>query len=467
MSELIEKALRTATDTKAIEFGPGAVRRVGAMFTSLFPGKKAQIVADENTFGAAGKAVRQSLRDAGVVLENPYIFPGKPTLYADYTQVEKLREFLRPRTDAAVCSIGSGTLNDIAKLASGELKRPYMNVCTAASVDGYAAFGASISRDGFKITRSCPAPAGLVADTQIIAAAPQRLTSTGYGDLIEKIPAGADWILADELGIEPIVDPVWKLVQGPLRESLARPERVGRADPQAVALLAQGNVMSGLAMQALRSSRSASGAGHQFSHVWEMEGHGLDWEPPLSHGFKVGVGTVASCALWQEALALDVNSIDVDAVVARAPSDAEVEQRVRMFLEPRIAREAVHHAVGKNLQGDRLRERIHSIQEHWDAIRQRCSAQLITPERAAEHLRAAGAPYHPEMIRIEWDRFRLTHFKAQMIRPRYTVFDLLVDLGQLTGVVNHLFSPEGYWGKHRHPQAAKRAPLADVAGGRA
>lgn len=460
MSELIDKALRSATDTKAIEFGPGAVRRTGQLFARLFPGKKAQIVADENTFGAAGAAVRRSLREAGVSLERPYMFPGKPTLYADYTEVEKLREFLRPRIDVVVCSIGSGTLNDIAKLASGELERPYMNVCTAASVDGYAAFGASISRDGFKITRSCPAPAGLVADTDVIAAAPQRLTSTGYGDLIEKIPAGADWILADELGIEPIVDPVWRLVQGPLRESLSHPESIGRADPDAVALLAQGNVMSGLAMQALRSSRSASGAGHQFSHVWEMEGHGLDWEPPLSHGFKVGVGTVASCALWQEALALDAGSIDVDAVVARAPSDVEVEERVRMFLTPRIAREAVRHAVGKNLVGDALRQRVRAIQEHWDAIRERCSAQLISPEEAAEHLRAAGAPYHPEMIRIGWDRFRLTHFKAQMIRPRYTVFDLLVDLGQLTAVVNHLFGPEGYWGRHRHPQEVRGGSLA-------
>lgn len=466
MSEAIDQALREATETRAIEFGPGAVHRAGAMFARLFPGKRAQIVADENTFGAAGAAVGHSLREAGVPMGDPYVFPGRPTLYGDDTEVEKLREFLRPRADAAVCSIGSGTLNDIAKLAAAELGRSYMHVCTAASVDGYTAYGASISRDGFKITRPCPAPAGLVADTDIMAAAPQRLTSTGYGDLIEKIPAGADWILADELGIEPIVAPVWELVQGPLRETLSQPRRVGRADPQAVAALAQGNIMSGLAMQALRSSRSASGAGHQFSHVWEMEGHGLDWEPPLSHGFKVGVGTVASCALWQEALALDVGSIDVDARVARAPSDAEVEERVRMLLQPRIARESVPHAVGKNLQGDRLRERIQVIRDHWEAITLRCAPQLLTPDEAAEHLREAGAPSHPEAIRIEWDRFRLTHFKAQMIRPRYTVLDLLADLGELTAVVNRLFGPAGYWGRHRHPEAAEGIPSAGVAGGR-
>ena len=67
-------------------------------------------------------------------------------------------------------------------------------------------------------------------------------------------------------------------------------------------------------------------------------------------------------------------------------------------------------------------------------------------------LKTAGAPYHPEMIKIDWDRFRETHFKAQNIRNRYTILDLLVDLNKTEEVVDKLFSPEGFWGKHRHPE---------------
>ncbi len=454
----IDRALRFATDTKAIEFGRDVLGRTGDLFARLFPGKKVIVVADENTFGAAGESVVQSLSDAGVASAELYIFPGTPTLYAGYDNVEMLREHLRPLQDTIVCSIAAGTLNDIAKLASGELGRPYMNVCTAASVDGYAAFGASISRDGFKITRDCPAPAGLVADLDVMAAAPRRLTATGYGDLIEKIPAGADWILADELGIESIDAQVWELVQGGLRDALAEPERIRSGDVDAIMGLAQGNIMSGLAMQAMRSSRPASGAGHQFSHVWEMEGHGLDWKPPLSHGFKVGVGTVASCALWQEACRLDVDALDVDAIVSSAPSNEEVKRRVRRLLDPRIAQEAAGHAVGKNLLGDARRRRIEDIQACWPRILERAEAQLITPEEAADRLRAVGAPFHPEMIGIDWERFRTTHLQAQMIRPRYMILDLLTDVGKLSDVIERLFSPEGYWGRNRHPRPA------DVAG---
>ena len=453
-TELIKKALGTATETREIAFGRGVVTRTGEIFKKTFPGKRVLVVADGNTFEACGDAVVKSLVDAGVeAVEEPYVFPGTPTLYAGYENVTKLREHLEPLGDGVVvCSIASGTLNDIAKLASGELGREYMNVCTAPSVDGYAAFGASIAIDGFKITRSCPAPAALVADLDVIAHAPKRLVETGYGDLIEKIPAGADWIAADELGIEAIDDYVWGLVQGNLREVLGDPQAIADGDVDAIGLLTEGNIMSGLAMQAAQSSRPASGAGHQFSHVWEMEGHGLDWEPPLSHGNKVGVGTVASCALWEELLKVDVAALDTDKIVANAKSADEVERYVRSMQIEKIADQAVKHSLNKHLEGEALRERVELIKKQWPAIKERVSKQLMSPQEAMDKLRTAGAPYHPEMLKIDWERFHKTHFQAQQIRSRYTVLDILVDLGLLDEVVENLFAEDGFWGRHRHPE---------------
>lgn len=450
---LIEQALETADETEAIVIGYDVLRETGPMFKELFPGMRCLLVADENTYAAAGEPVTESLRDAGVEMVEPYIFPGTPTLYADYDNVSLVRDHLATLENTAICTVAAGTLNDIVKLASGELDRHYLVVCTAASVDGYASFGASISKDGFKITRNCPAPLGLVADLQVMADAPQRLTATGYGDLIEKIPAGADWILADELGIEAVDDYVWGLVQGPLKEALGRPEATAQGDADAIAGLAEGNIMSGLAMQAAKSSRPASGAGHQFSHTWEMEGHGLDWEPPLSHGFKVGVGTVASLALWEEAMKLDLDNLDIDTIVEAAPTDEQVESRVREYLDDRIADEGVTHSVEKNLRGEELRARLELIREKWPVIKERVADQLVSPEEAAQNLKAAAAPYHPEMIDVDWERFRKTHTQAQMIRPRYTIFDVLADLGILEETTDKLFEEDGFWGRHRHPES--------------
>ena len=54
------------------------------------------------------------------------------------------------------------------------------------------------------------------------------MTAAGYADLLAKVTAGADWIVADALEVEPIDRDVWKLVQGPLREATGQPGRAAR-----------------------------------------------------------------------------------------------------------------------------------------------------------------------------------------------------------------------------------------------
>lgn len=62
-----------------------------------------------------------------------------------------------------------------------------MCVGTAASMDGFTAYGASITKDGNKQTFDCPAPLGFVMDSVFAAAAPKELAASGYADLSEKI----------------------------------------------------------------------------------------------------------------------------------------------------------------------------------------------------------------------------------------------------------------------------------------
>lgn len=447
---LIATALESATDTRSIVIGKGVADQAGRVFTELFGDRRAIIVADGNTFAAMGGVVAESLREAGVEMIEPYLFPGSPTLYAGYSNIELLRDHLAP-LDAVVVAIASGTLNDVAKCANGELGREYMVVGTAASMDGYAAYGASITKDGFKQTLSCPAPAGIVADLTVMAAAPTRLTATGYGDLIEKVPAGADWIISDELGIEAIDENVWALVQGPLREALSDPAGLRAGDPDSTYGLAEGLIMSGLAMQAYQSSRPASGAGHQFSHLWEMEKLGMDQDPPLSHGFKVGLGTVAIASLFEVLLTKDLTTLDVDAAVAAWPTREEMEARVRAVHSGDVVEPAVTETLAKYVDAQELRARLKVIKEKWPVIAERVRAQLLPAADLKASLDTVGAVTHPSQIGVTMDRFRQTYSRAQMIRRRYTVLDLLVEANLLDECVDELFAEGGFWAESQPP----------------
>ena len=295
------------------------------MFRQQFGDKPALLVADTNTFAAAGQAVLEAFRRAGHACREPFIFTD-PNLYAEHKYVIELEAALKGH-DAIPVAVGSGTINDLTKLASHRCERPYLVVATAASMDGYTAYGASITYQGSKQTFDCPAPAGVVADLDVICAAPAGMNASGYADLLAKVPAGADWLLADALGVDTIDRTAWAIVQGGLRAAVADPAGVRDRNVEAVRQLTEGLMLGGFAMQSARSSRVASGAEHQFSHLWDMQHHIHKGRPP-SHGFKVGIGTLA-VGLYEYLLARNLDDLDVASCCAQWPDKAAREQTVR------------------------------------------------------------------------------------------------------------------------------------------
>ncbi|MDQ6773912.1 MAG: sn-glycerol-1-phosphate dehydrogenase [Candidatus Dormibacteraeota bacterium] len=445
--EHIQAALREATDTKSVVIGNGVLATVPQVFRDHFREQPGVVVADENTFRVGGQEVLSHLLSAGLSMHEPYIFPGRPTLYADSGNIEKLIDSLKTH-DAIPIAVGSGTLNDITKRASYECERRYMCVATAASMDGYTAFGAAITKEGYKQTMTCPAPRALVADLNVLSTAPPRMTSSGYADLLGKVPAGADWIIADSLKVELIDRHVWSLVQGPLRHSIGSPAELHVGDEHALDSLIEGLIMSGLAMQALQSSRSASGAEHQFSHLWEMEGLGHADEPPLSHGFKVGLGSIAIAALYERILERDLSDIDVPAICSAWPDWPEVERNVRAAHKtPGLDEAAVIESRAKYIDAEALRPRLEQLQRHWPDLRQRLYEQLMTAGQLREMLQKAGCPTSPAEIGLSTEAFKATYYRSRMIRRRYTVLDLATEAGVLGPCVDELFAPGGFWAR--------------------
>ena len=444
-SSRLETALAGADQTKAVVMGVGVLDQTGTTFAKHLPGMRAIIVADENTWRAAGPGAQESLRAAGIDLDDPVVFPGTPVLFADDAMVLRVRDILAA-TDAAAVSVGSGSINDVVKNASDMVGRPYLSVCTAASVDGYTAEGAAITVKGVKSTVTCRAPIAVVAPIDVMAAAPSRLTATGLGDLFEKVPAGADWMVADALGVEAVDWDVWDLVQGPLQDAIADPDGLRRGDLEAVAALSEGLQMSGLAIQVHGTSRPASGAGHYFSHQWEMEGYGRDWAIPLSHGFKVGLGTLAMCALYEIVLGLDLSSIDVDARLASWPTREQDQARVEGLQPVAVIREsAVRESAAKYLTPDDARKRLDTLRRVWPELRHRLAQQLMPAPEVEDILRRAGAIHHPSQIGVSLEELRTKYLQAQTIRTRYTILDTLQEAGVLEAAVDRLFSPGGYW----------------------
>src|SRR5919112_4350687 len=443
----IDAALQEATDTRDVNIGAGALASVPDVFRENFGDGPIVVVADGNTFEVAGQEVQRRLEDAGYTMMEPYVFPAEPPLYAEYSNIEKLRDSLQEH-DAIPVAVGAGTLNDIVKRSAHECERPYMCVGTAASMDGYTAFGASIEKDGLKQTLSCPAPRAVVADLEVLKGAPGDMTASGYADLLGKVTSGADWLIADALGVEEIDTTGWALVQDHLREWTGSPAELRAGDREATGYLIEGLIMSGLGMQSYQSSRTASGAEHQFSHLWEMEGLGKDADPPLSHGFKVGVGSVAIAALYERVLERDLSDLDVDKICNNWPAWEEVERSVReAYANSKLEEATVRETQTKYIVADQLRERLELLREVWAELRERITEQLVTADKLREMLWAAGCPTSPEEIGLSVKDFKATYNRARMLRKRYTILDVANETGILDECVEELFAPDGFWAR--------------------
>jgi glycerol-1-phosphate dehydrogenase [NAD(P)+] len=347
--------------------------------------------------------------------------------------------------DAVPVAVGSGTINDLVKLASHRTGRRYMCVSTAASVDGYAAFGAIITVDGNKQNIPCPAPLAIVGDLDILCNAPGAMTASGYGDLLGKIHSGACWMVADAMGVEAIDPYAWEVSQGSLREWLSEPEKVAAGDPKAIENLLEGLTFSGFSIQAFQSSRPGSGAEHMFSHLWEMqhvEKEGL-W---LSHGFKVGLGSIASAAFYEKLLDKALDRVDTEAFVASWPNREELARRVEQnHSDPAVRKKALEETLAKYSEPDEIRRRHEILRKTWPDLRDKLSRQLITADETRDKLLAVGSPTTPEEIGLTREEMKKSYSQTQQIRKRYVVLDLAVETGVFEECVEELFSEGGFW----------------------
>ncbi len=398
-------------ETRCFLLDRDVLAEVPALLREIFPGRRPWVIADENTWRAAGEKLQRILEDSGAVPAEPFLYPGTPVLHAEYAHVEPLRK--RLPAGAVPVAVGGGTVNDIVKRMSGEAGVAYCCVPTAPSVDGYSSSGAAMVKDGLKQTLKCPAPLAIAADLEVLRGAPEEMKASGYADLLAKVPAGAEWLIADALGIEAVDARVWELLQKPLRKWVSDPADFGN--------VFHGLAASGYAMQLYNESRPASGMEHLCSHVWEMEG------VEASHGFKVAAGTLASVWLMERFFALSRE--ELRGMMAPPKTREERLNEARKLLRAGCYGNAEEVAMAKFAEAGAILKRREEILDRWEILRRRVREQVPSFAEIREMLARAGCPTTPWEIGLDRETFLHGVRTAGLIRRRYTMLDVLEECG--------------------------------------
>ena len=409
--------------TRHVVLERGLTSRSAGLLTSILPGNRWVLVADCTTWPLVGPTLASDLEYSGInttrhIIDAPHPIASDQAVAALQSNID---------ATSALLAIGSGTINDIAKMAAHRANIPYAIFATAPSMNGYTSSIAALLVDGIKTTQPCTPALACFADLELLAQAPQRMIGAGFADLLSKPVSNADWLLAHHLKGDTYLSAAADLIgeSAHLLEGLA--PMLPTRDPTAMGKLIASLCLSGLAMSIAGSSAPASGGEHLISHYLDMTHHALG-EPNDLHGCQVGVATLSTAMLYEKLLSLDLRTIAIEDLANRHQSWMEYQSIVQQRFGP-LAPAVLPHAAAGYPSKSELRSRLSLLQADWDRLRTELRSILRPPEAIREELAAAQCPTSFAQIGISPERARRAIGHSKDIRPRYTILHLIAELG--------------------------------------
>jgi glycerol-1-phosphate dehydrogenase [NAD(P)+] len=357
-------------------------------------------VYDTHTYEA--KNLIRPYAEQEIILDPDYLHANEISTAEVLKQLEKEATVL--------IAVGGGTIHDIVRYCANERDIPFIAVPTAASCDGFCSTVAAMTWEGYKNTMNCVAPALVVADLSVIREAPQYLTNSGVGDIIGKYTALADWRIAHAVTGEKVCERIYSVMKDATDCVWDHARGTLTGDTAAYEAVTYGLIMSGLAMQMLKTSRPASGGEHHISHMIETEPEAFASHSDALHGEKVGVGTVLASAEYHRlAETKDIAHF----VIPYVPID---QDRLRAFwgetLYPIAKRENEKDCLaGVTAEG---------IVKAWPEIR-RVIAQIPPAAEVDRLLADLGAKHTLSDIGIDEDKRQTILDESPLIRNRLTL----------------------------------------------
>lgn len=367
-------------------------------------GHRWALVSDPDTHAALGSAIARRL--SAIATIEHIALTTRPV--AD-EQTLAMIERAATSCDALI-AVGSGTINDLCKLAAARLARPYVVFATAPSMNGFVSANAALRMGGHKCTVAATTPRAAFFDLGVLANAPARMIRSGLGDSVCRTTAQADWLLSHYLVGTNYSSEPFDMLAAFEADLFDRAEGLVHRDLAAMQTLVSTLVVSGFGMSLVGTSEPASQGEHLISHTFEI----LHKSADALHGEQVGVATLTMSQLqhrWIE---------HPDPPQVRStPSPDEVLSFFGPDAGTRIARDyaAKQHALSAASAGGRWATL-------WGTAVSHIVPTLVPTSRIRATLAKAQCPMLPADLHWDDELYASVVRFARTIRNRVTFLDL-------------------------------------------
>jgi glycerol-1-phosphate dehydrogenase [NAD(P)+] len=383
--------------------------------------------------------ILETLHQAGWKTETILLEPDATgQVHTDGPHVEAVKSRLRP--DAAVLSVGSGVVCDVAKHGCYLFQQetgnavPFVVYQTANSVSAFTSNMAVCFVDGVKRTQTSRYPDALVCDLETLRDAPYAMTVAGVGDLLAAFISFPDWYLAHVLGMDAGYTELPQTLMGPIDEIfLAEADGIRAGELSSVAVLAKMIALGGLAMSLAHATTPMSGLEHVMSHVLDMINEHAG-RPLAHHGTQVALASVLAADVYDRFLR-EFRPTEVVAQQCYPSAEAMRREVLAAFSSIDPSGKA-----GEECWSD-YRQKLEAWHAHrpefdqflanWPTILKEIRRFSRPPERLMEILRAIGAPLTFQDLTPPFDKKRVKYsfMNAPLMRKRLTIGDVLIYLG--------------------------------------
>lgn len=432
IQDLLQKEIQCScgrvhyVDIKDIVIRKGAINIIPDMLVK-YHCRKLFLVADENTYEAAGKEVERLLKKKGFDLTT-HVFKRETELVPDENAVGEFILHIPKDTDM-ILAVGSGTLNDLSKFVSHQLSIPYMIVATAPSMDGFSSVATALIVDNLKTTYEVTPPKAIIADINILKRAPLNMISAGLGDILGKYTCLCDWELSRTINEEYYCNDVADLVRKSIEKCTSHIKGIKNREDIAITNLTEGLILSGIAMSFVGNSRPASGSEHHLAHFWEMM-FLFRGKKAVLHGTKVGISTIAIIKLYQILKEQKINFTTSIEKVNGFNKKEWIQQIKKVYQSGAPVVIALEEKFMKN-SIERHKDRIGIIEKKWSEIIRVIHQMIPEVTTIEDMLKAVEAPINPIEVEIDAETFYNSLVYGKEMRNRYTILQLLWDLGLL------------------------------------
>ena len=424
--------------------GPGVLKHIPLLAEGIVGHKprRAVLIYDQAIEAVIQAGVIEPLRSGGLARGTlPHARRARPPAGFWRSQRRRGRRGHRPiRRPVHRCGLRGDQRPD--QVDRHDLGKPFILCGTAPSMNGYTSITATMTENKIKISKFLNPANAVVMDVDIVKDAPMAMIHAGIGDLAARAICNADWKLSELMRGTYFCPLPFEMTAENERRYLAAAAGIARRDPASIELLSEAILLSGLSMTVLEGETSpSSGAEHVLSHFWDFLAVMRGIEKNF-HGAQVGVGTILLLNAYQYLREVDPDKIDPRRVLRSRPSLEDIQaENAALYGEKGAAFDAV--ARQKRIPDAELVPYLQNILMHWEDTWRALQPYVAPVDRIRGPFERAGVPYSLASIHRTRDQAREALLHGSHYRPRYTILDLLWELGLFPQAADEILERSG------------------------